>query len=90
VESLATQTLVILVIRTAANPLKSGPSRPLLIGVLAVVTVAVVLPYTAVGTLLRFTPLPVSLLGTIAFLSVTYLALVQAVKSWFYRRHALL
>ena len=90
VESLATQTLVILVIRTAANPLKSGPSRPLLISVLAVVTIAAVLPYTAVGTLLRFTPLPVSLLGTIAFLAVTYLLLVQAVKSWFYRRHALL
>src|ERR1019366_5031629 len=90
VESLATQTLVILVIRTAANPLKSGPSRTLLISVLVVVAVAIVLPYTPVGTLLRFTPLPVSLLGTIAFLSVTYLALVQAVKSWFYRRHALL
>jgi len=90
VESLATQTLVILVIRTAANPLKSGPSRPLLIGVLAVVTIAAVLPYTAVGTLLRFTPLPVSLLGTIAFLALTYLLLVQAVKVWFYRRHALL
>jgi Mg2+-importing ATPase len=90
VESLATQTLVILVIRTAANPLKSGPSRALLISVLAVVTIAAVLPYTAVGTLLRFTPLPVSLLGTIAFLAVTYLLLVQAVKVWFYRRHALL
>jgi P-type Mg2+ transporter len=90
VESLATQTLVILVIRTAANPLKSRPSRPLLISVLAVVTIAAVLPYTAVGTLLRFTPLPVSLLGAIAFLAVTYLLLVQAVKFWFYRRHALL
>ncbi|HYW40984.1 MAG TPA: magnesium-translocating P-type ATPase, partial [Terriglobales bacterium] len=90
VESLATQTLVILVIRTAANPLKSGPSRTLLISVLAVVAVAVVLPYTPVGTLLRFTPLPVSLLGTITGLAVTYLLLVQAVKSWFYRRHALL
>jgi len=33
---------------------------------------------------------PVSLLGAIAFLAVTYLFLVQAVKSWFYRRHALL
>jgi Mg2+-importing ATPase len=55
VESLATQTLVILVIRTAANPLKSGPSRALLISVLAVVTMAAVLPYTVVGTLLRFT-----------------------------------
>jgi Mg2+-importing ATPase len=90
VESLATQTLVILVIRTAANPLKSRPSRPLLISVLAVVAIAAVLPYTAVGTLLRFTPLPVSLLGAIAFLAATYLLLVQAVKFWFYRRHALL
>jgi hypothetical protein len=43
VESLATQTLVVFVIRTAANPLKSRPSRPLLISVLAVVAVATVL-----------------------------------------------
>jgi hypothetical protein len=66
------QTLVILVIRTAGNPLKSRPSKPLLISVLAVVAIATVLPYTAVGTLLRFTPLPLSLLGAIAFLAVTY------------------
>ncbi len=90
VESLATQTLVVFVIRTAANPLKSRPSRPLLISVLAIVTVATVLPYTPLGKLLRFTPLPVSLLAVIAFLAVTYLFVVQAVKSWFYRRHALL
>jgi len=90
VESLATQTLVVFVIRTAGNPLKSRPSRPLLISVLAAVAVATVLPYTPLGRLLRFTPLPVSLLGAIAFLTVTYLFLVQVVKSWFYRRHALL
>jgi Mg2+-importing ATPase len=90
VESLATQTLVVFVIRTATNPLKSRPSRPLLISVLAVVAVAIALPYTPLGGLLRFTPLPVSLLGAIAFLAVTYLLLVQVVKSWFYRRHALL
>jgi len=90
VESLATQTLVVFVIRTATNPLKSRPSRPLLISVLAIVVVATVLPYTPLGSLLRFTPLPLSLLAVIAFLAVTYLFLVQAVKSWFYRRHALL
>ena len=90
VESMATQTLVVLVIRTAGNPLKSLPSRALLISVLAIVTIATVLPYTAVGRLLRFTPLPMALLGAIALLAVTYLLLVQAVKVWFYRRHALL
>jgi Mg2+-importing ATPase len=90
VESLATQTLVVFVIRTAGNPFKSRPSRPLLISVLAVVAIAGLLPYTPLGSLLRFTPLPMALLGAILFLAVTYLLLVQAVKTWFYRRHALL
>jgi len=90
VESLATQTLVVFVIRTARNPLKSRPSRLLLISVLSVMAVAVVLPYTPVGRLLGFTPPPGWLLGAFALLAVTYLLLVQAVKSWFYRRHALL
>lgn len=90
VESLATQTLVVFVIRTQGNPLKSRPSRALLFSVLLVVAVAVVLPYTALGRVLRFTSLPVSLLGMLALLTATYLVLVQVVKSWFYRRHALL
>jgi Mg2+-importing ATPase len=90
VESLATQTLVVFVIRTAANPLKSRPSRILLISVLTVVAVGTALPFTVLGRLLQFTPLPVSLMFAIAFLAVTYLFLVQAIKSWFYRRHALL
>jgi Mg2+-importing ATPase len=90
VESLATQTLVVFVIRTAGNPFKSRPGRPLLIGVLAIVAIAVVLPYTPLGSLLGFIPLPLSLLGAIAGLAVTYLLVVQAVKSWFYHRHALL
>jgi Mg2+-importing ATPase len=55
-----------------------------------VVAVAVVLPYTPAGSLVGFIPLPLSLLGAIAGLAVTYLLVVQAVKSWFYRRHALL
>jgi Mg2+-importing ATPase len=90
VESLATQTLVVFVIRTAGNPLTSRPSRPLLWAVLATVGVATLLPYSPLGGLLGFTPLPAALLGAIALLAATYLLLVQFVKSWFYRRHALL
>ena len=90
VESLATQTLVVFVIRTAGSPLKSRPSLPLLISVLVVVAVAGVLPYTPIGHLLQFTPLPVPMLGAIAFLAATYVLVVQVVKSWFYCRHAVL
>jgi P-type Mg2+ transporter len=83
------EALVVFVIRTAGNPFESPP-RPLLIGAIANVAIATALPYPACGSLLRFTPLPLSLLGAIACLAVTYLLVVQVVKSWFYRRHALL
>ena len=90
VESLATQTLVIFVIRTTQNPFKSRPSMPLLVTVLAIVIIGFILPFTGLGYLLGFTPLPVALLITIGVLTVTYLALVQVVKSIFYRRHTML
>ncbi len=90
VESLATQTLVVFVIRTAGNPFKSRPSGKLLAGVVTVTMIGAVLPYTPLGAMMGFTPLPASLIGVIALLSVTYLVLVQAVKSWFYARHDLL
>jgi P-type Mg2+ transporter len=61
-----------------------------MMGVLAVVAIAVALPYTPLGRMLGFIPLSAPLLGVIAFLAATYLLLVQAAKTWFYRRHALL
>ncbi len=90
VESLATQTLVVFVIRTAGNPFHSRPSGRLLIGVIAISVAGAVLPYTRLGAVLGFTPLPLSLLGAISLLALTYLLLVQGVKTWFYRRHAML
>ncbi len=90
VESLATQTLVVFVIRTAGNPFRSRPSGRLLASVATVSLAGVVLPYTPLGGVLGFTPLPPLLLGAIAALTLTYLCLVQLVKTWFYRRHALL
>jgi Mg2+-importing ATPase len=90
VESLATQTLVVFVIRTAGNPFKSRPSGRLLAGVVAVSVAGAVLPYTRLGALFGFTSMPLSLVGAISVLALTYLLLVQVVKTWFYRRHALL
>jgi P-type Mg2+ transporter len=56
VESLATQTLVLFVIRTAGNPLRSRPSRPLAITTVVIVLVGVLLPYTPLASPLGFTP----------------------------------
>jgi Mg2+-importing ATPase len=62
----------------------------LLTGVVVVSIAGAVLPFTRLGALMGFTPLPLSLLGAILLLALTYLFLVQAAKTWFYRRHALL
>lgn len=90
VESLATQTLVVFVIRTGANPFRSKPSWPLIAAMLGMVTLGVVIPYLPFAHWLGFIPLPAGLLGIIALLTVTYLLLVQWVKSRFYRRHKLI
>jgi Mg2+-importing ATPase len=86
VESLATQTLVIFVIRTRRVPfLRSRPSRPLLLTTLACAAIGVVIPYSPVAHALGFRALPWKLLGAIALMAVTYLALVEVGKYFFFK-----
>src|SRR5215813_1111969 len=80
VESLATQTLVILVIRTAGRPWRSPPSRALALGVGSSLAVGVALPFTPLAGWLGFTPLPPLFFGVLAAMVVTYLGLVEVVK----------
>ena len=86
VESLATQTLVIFVIRTARNPLRSRPSLALTLTTCAVVLFGTVLPFTRLGSLMGFTPMPLTFLLFIAVATGTYLLLVEAVKRKLMRR----
>jgi Mg2+-importing ATPase len=88
VESLATQVLVIFVIRTRGNPLRSKPSAILTATSLVVVVVATALPYTPLGARLGFVPAPGLFLLILAGTVVVYLVMVQAVKTLFYRRFA--
>lgn len=87
VESLATQSLVIFVIRTRRVPFfRSRPSRPLLIATLAVAGLGVALPFVPpLARLLGFIPLPATFLGILALMIVTYLLLVETGKRWFFR-----
>jgi Mg2+-importing ATPase len=80
VESLATQTLVIFVIRTFGNPLKSRASRPLTLAAIGVVLVGALLPYTPLSGLLSFVPLPPLYFVFLTLATLTYLGLVELVK----------
>jgi Mg2+-importing ATPase len=85
VESLATQVLVIFVIRTRRNPLSSRPHAALAATSLAVVLVALILPFTALGHYFGFQAPPAEFLVILAALVVAYLGIVEAAKRVFYR-----
>jgi len=83
--TLATQSLVVFVIRTRRVPFfSSRPSRPLLGGTLAVVAVGIVIPYSPLAHVLGFRPLPLLFLAILAALAATYLALAELAKSYFF------
>jgi Mg2+-importing ATPase len=85
VESLATQTLVIYVIRTIGNPLRSKPSRPLLITTLLVVAVGMLLPFTALAGPLGFVPLTGAFYLFVIVATLLYLMSVQLAKGLLFK-----
>ena len=86
VESIASQVLVIFVIRTRRNPMHSHPNRWLVLTSLGVVVAALLLPFTALAPYLGFTPLPLSFFALLTGLLLAYLLAVEGGKQWFYKR----
>jgi Mg2+-importing ATPase len=85
-ESLATQTLVLFVIRTAGRPWSNRPSVPLIVTTLLVVVIGAILPYSPAAGALGLAPLPATYFLFLALAVGTYLALVELVKERFMRR----
>jgi Mg2+-importing ATPase len=88
VESLATQTLVLFIIRTSGNPFNSRPSRSLTIMVLLIVATGMALPYTPLAGALGFTPLPALFFLFLIVATGTYLLLVEGGKRILMRRRS--
>jgi P-type Mg2+ transporter len=80
VESLATQTLVLFVIRTMGNPLRSRPSHALTVTTLAIVLTGIFIPMMPFAGKLGFTPLPAIYYAFLATATLTYLLLVEMGK----------
>ncbi|HXU92942.1 MAG TPA: magnesium-translocating P-type ATPase [Gallionella sp.] len=85
VESLCTQVLVIFIIRTRGNPLRSRAHPMLMAASLAVVTIAVFLPFTPIGLHFGFVPPPAKFYLILGAMVLIYLAVVELAKQWFYR-----
>jgi Mg2+-importing ATPase len=90
IESLATQTLVIFIIRTRVSPFyKSRPSLPLLASSLAVVAVGLAIPLTFLRHYFLFSSaLPPTFYVFLATFIGSYLALAEGLKRYFYKRYS--
>jgi Mg2+-importing ATPase len=86
-ESIATQTFVVMIIRTRSDFWKNRPSVALVLSSVGAVCVAWIVPYTVFGTMLGFMHLGIAPLMYIACIVVVYLFAVEFVKKYFYRKY---
>lgn len=85
VESLATQALVVFVIRTRRVPFfHSHPSRAMIAVPITCAIIGAILPFTPVANALRFASLPIAFFLILLGMIGAYLVLVEAVKARFY------
>jgi Mg2+-importing ATPase len=85
IESLATQTLIIFVIRTRRIPfIRSRPSGALVAATLAAIVVGIGITLSPLASQLGFAPLPWQFFAALVVLTLAYLVLVEFTKKVFY------
>jgi len=86
IESIATQVLIIYIIRTKRVPFfKSWPSVPVICSTIGIVVLAWIIPFTFVGKILLFKPLSPLMLSVVAGIVAVYLVIGEIAKAIFYR-----
>jgi Mg2+-importing ATPase len=85
-ESVVSACLVVLVVRSRRPFFRTMPSRYLLIATHIIVGLTILIPYTPVGTIFKFTPLPFHYLVLMGIIVLLYILGAELVKVVFYRR----
>jgi len=80
VESMATQILVIFIIRTNGLPWSNRPHPALTASSLAALAMALILPFSAIGAWFGFSALPLAVTLSIALLVAVYLVAAELAK----------
>jgi Mg2+-importing ATPase len=86
VESLLTELVIALVVRTRRPFFKSRPGTVLLASTIALVALTLAVPFLPFVIVLGFVPVPAGLLAALAAITVLYVAAAELTKRWFYRR----
>jgi len=83
VESLLTELIVALVVRTSRLCFRSKPGRLLWVSTLIVTSVTFALPYLPGAEFLDFTPLPLPLMAALIAITLLYVLATEAAKKFF-------
>jgi len=84
IESLLTELVIALVVRTRQPFYRSRPGRWLLVSTLLVALLTLALPYLPVNYLFDFTPLPLPVLLVLLLITALYVAASEIAKKFFY------
>lgn len=86
IESLLTELVIALVVRTRGLFFRSRPGKLLLISTLVIIGITIVLPYLPFNFLFGFIPLPAPLMLALLGLTVLYIVITEIAKKYFYSR----
>ena len=86
VESLLTELVVALVVRTRRVFFRSRPGNVLLYSTIVLVAIAFLIPYLPFARVFGFVPLSFSLMAAVVVITTAYVAAAELMKKWFYRQ----
>lgn len=86
IESLITELVIALVVRTRHVFYRSRPSKVLLLSSLGFIAITLVMPYLPFASVFGFIPLPASLMLTLIGLTALYVFATELMKKYFYSR----
>lgn len=88
IESITTQFLIIFVIRTRKVPFwKSKPGKFVVITSIALVLAALIIPYTYLGEIFQFEPVPPLFYLFMVGMLLVYFAITELQKKWFFKKY---
>ncbi|MBV8214587.1 MAG: magnesium-translocating P-type ATPase [Verrucomicrobia bacterium] len=87
IEGLLSQTLIVYMLRTRKIPfVQSWPAGPLLTSTIIVMMVAVVLPFSSIGSAIGLVPVPPVYFFWLIGILLAYCLAVQVIKKWYLAR----
>lgn len=85
-ESVISASMIVLVIRSRKPFFRSRPGKYLLIATLSIATITLILPFTPLGNIFGFTPLPLSTYLFLMLIVAVYILAAEITKRIFYKK----